>query len=146
MQKGNLQLTATDTMSVAVKERRAKSYDDVFRKEIVAEGAVVKVDLVESLFGQLHHVTLVVSAVFVLADHLLSHRELVHGRFISLFVAKTSEHSHFCSWDLLHSRWRRTRVADCNQRRRLRLLEKHRGQEIMTLSFCIYSNSIIHVY
>lgn len=75
-------------MSAAVKKKRAKSYNDVFWKEIVAEGAVVKVDLVEGLFGQLHHVTLVVAAVFVLADHLLSDGELIHGRFISLFVEK----------------------------------------------------------
>lgn len=72
-------------MLVAVKKQRPKSYHDVFWKEIVAEGAVVKVDLVEGLFGHLHHVTLVVAAVFVLADHLLSHAELIHGRFISLF-------------------------------------------------------------
>lgn len=72
-------------MLVVLKKPWAKSYDDVFWKEIVTEGAVVEVDLVEGLFGQLHHVTLVVAAVFVLADHLLSHRELIHGRFVPLF-------------------------------------------------------------
>lgn len=60
------------------------TYHDVLREEIVAEGAVVEVDLVEGFFGQLHHVALVVAAVLVLADHLLAHRQLVHGRFVAL--------------------------------------------------------------
>lgn len=61
-----------------------ETYHDVFREEIVTERAVVKVDFVESLFGQLHHITLVVAAILVLADHLLSHSQLVHGCFITL--------------------------------------------------------------
>lgn len=60
------------------------TYHDVFGEEIVAEGAVVKVHLIEGLFGELHHVTLVVAAVLVLTDHLLSYSQLMHGGFIAL--------------------------------------------------------------
>lgn len=61
-----------------------ETYHYVFREEIVAERAVIKVDFIEGLFGQLYHVTLVVAAVLVLADHLLTHSQLVHGCFITL--------------------------------------------------------------
>lgn len=50
------------------------TYHDVFRKKIVAEGAVIEVDFIKCLLGQLHHVTLVVAAVLVLTYDLLTHR------------------------------------------------------------------------
>lgn len=59
-------------------------YHNVFREEIVAEGTIIKVDFVERLFRQLHHITLVVAAILVLAYHLLSHSQLMHGCFIAL--------------------------------------------------------------
>lgn len=63
---------------------RSETHHYVFGEEIVAEGAVVEVHLVEGLLGQLHHVTLVVTAVLVLAYHLLTHSQLVHGGFVAL--------------------------------------------------------------
>lgn len=71
------------------------TYHDVLGEEIVAEGAVVEVDLVEGLFGQLNHITLVVAAILVLTDHLLSHSQLVHCCFIAL--SEETKHNRFQS-------------------------------------------------
>ena len=57
---------------------------NVLGEEVVAEGAVVEVDLVERLLGKLHHVALIVAAIFVLADHLLATRQFLHGCFVAL--------------------------------------------------------------
>lgn len=62
------------------------SYHNVLREEIVAEGAVIKVDLVKRLFGKLDHITLVVTAIFVLTDDFLAHTEFSHGFFVPLRV------------------------------------------------------------
>lgn len=68
---------------------RSRTYHDVLREEVITEGAVVKVDFIEGLFGQLHHITLVVSAVLVLADDLLTHSELMHGCLVALQQQKS---------------------------------------------------------
>lgn len=69
-------------------------YHNVFREEVVAEGAVIKIDFIKGLFGQLHHVTLVVAAVLVFTDHLLSHCQLIHGGLVSLSADIKSSKLH----------------------------------------------------
>lgn len=70
--------------ATCVLDKQGVKYHDVFREEVVAEGAIIKVDLVEGLFRQLHHVTLVVAAILVFTDHPLAHRQLIHGRLVPL--------------------------------------------------------------
>lgn len=57
---------------------------DVLWEEVVAVGAVVEHNLVEGGCGQFHHLTVVVSAVFVFTDHPLSHCQLPHGSLVAL--------------------------------------------------------------
>lgn len=89
----------TQTGGTQVKGQRQDEtkYHNVFREEVVAEGAVIKVDFIKGLFGQLHHVTLVVPAVLVFTDHLLAHHQLVHGGFISLSDQKHNCRSSCCN-------------------------------------------------
>lgn len=56
-----------------------RSYHYVLRIEIVAEGAVIKVDFVEGLGGEPDHLTLVEAAVLVLADDLLACGDALQG-------------------------------------------------------------------
>lgn len=67
-----------------LQEGKGEPHHDVLWEKVVAEGAVVEVDLVEGLLGQLDHVALVVAPVLVLADDLLPHAQLMHGRFVPL--------------------------------------------------------------
>lgn len=48
------------------------TYHYVLREEVVTEWAIVEDNFIECGLGQLNHLTMVVSAVFVLADHFLS--------------------------------------------------------------------------
>lgn len=56
----------------------------VLREKIVAERAVVEDHLVERGFGELHHLALVVAAVFVLAEDFLSLHQLPQRRLVTL--------------------------------------------------------------
>lgn len=56
----------------------------VLWEKIVTERAVIKDDLVERGFGELHHLTLVVTAVFVLAEDFLSLHQLPQRRLVTL--------------------------------------------------------------
>lgn len=57
---------------------------DVLWEEVVAVGAVVEHNLVEGGRGQLHHLAVVVTAVFVFTDHPLLDCQLAHGRLVAL--------------------------------------------------------------
>lgn len=56
----------------SLRTKEKKSYNDVFGKEIVTEGAVVKVDLVERLRGHADDGAVVVPAVVLATNHLLA--------------------------------------------------------------------------
>lgn len=76
------------------------TYHDVLGEKVIAKRTIVKVDLVERLFGQLHHVTLVVAPILVLAYDLLSHGQLVHGCLIAL--SKGKKYFYACDCKRLH--------------------------------------------
>lgn len=57
---------------------------DVLWEEVVAVGSVIKHDLVEGGYGQLRHIAVVVTAVFVFTDHPLPDCQLSQGSLVAL--------------------------------------------------------------
>lgn len=58
---------------------------NVLREEVVTVRSIVENNLVESGCSQFHHVAVVVTAIFVFADHLLAHCQLTHGCLVTLW-------------------------------------------------------------
>lgn len=61
---------------------------NVLWEEVVAVGPIVKHNLVEGGCGQLHHLAVVVTAVFVFTDHPLPLCQLSHGGLVALWDRK----------------------------------------------------------
>lgn len=57
----------------------SRSYHYVLRIEIVAEGAIIKVDFIEGFSGEPDHLALVEAPVLVLADDLLARSDALQG-------------------------------------------------------------------
>lgn len=70
------------------------SYHNVLRVQIVTEGAVIKVDFVEGLCGELDHLALVEAAVLVLADDCLACRQVLEGTLGTLTGDQEARSGH----------------------------------------------------
>lgn len=68
-----------NTPAPTAQEAPFRSYHYVLRIEIVAEGAIIKVDFIEGLGGEPDHLTLVEAAVLVLANDLLACSDALQG-------------------------------------------------------------------
>ena len=60
-------------------EAPCRHYHYVLGIEIVAEGAVIKVDFIEGLRGEPYHLTLVEAPILVLANDLLARSDALQG-------------------------------------------------------------------
>lgn len=56
-----------------------RRYHYVLRIEIVAEGAIIKIDFIEGLSGEPDHLTLVEAPILVLANDLLARSDALQG-------------------------------------------------------------------
>lgn len=60
------------------------TYHNVLWIQVIAEGTIIKVDLVESLLCKADHFTLIEATILVLADDYLSGRQILECRLSSL--------------------------------------------------------------
>lgn len=63
----------------AAQEAPCRRYHYVLRVEIVAEGAIIKVDFIEGLSGEPDNLTLVEAPILVLANDLLACSDALQG-------------------------------------------------------------------
>lgn len=73
------------------------AYHNVFRIEVITEGAIIKVDLIKGFLGQIDHFTLVETSIFMLADYWLPHGKILKGSLGSLRREREAT-VRICKW------------------------------------------------